>query len=389
MTAKVEVTPGVGAVMRFGEVVMWVGPASSAALVSYLSRGATALSVAPDAAHQLCDNVASVLRAGDPEPSAPFIITGPGPDGWLALLHGPVQCWDGHRWSAPTPAMGWMPLLLGHPDVVVAGAAGSPGPAINPESPYNLDRGVVPGGGFTLIPGAVAAPQPAAPEPAPEPMVAAASVAAPAPEPTAVPEPAPAAEPETPPGGSPPARAVDLRQPGQPARQALAPVGGPAPGEPAGPVVSGIRCRRGHFNHPRAGACGVCGMIIEDSERTPVSGNRPPMGVLIREDGAVFGVVQGYVLGTDPSSDPTVTGGLALPLTLPPGGGVQPVHAELRVSGWEVTLIDRQAPGGTFVLAPGEQEWTRLAPYQGQVLAAGTHLACGTRVLTYTSPWPA
>ena len=112
--------------------------------------------------------------------------------------------------------------------------------------------------------------------------------------------------------------------------------------------------------------------------------------MIIRDDGAVFSLGAGYVLGAAPETDPTVTGGLALPLALrgPGSDRISSSHAELRLSGWDVTVMDRGSSAGTFILGPGEQQWTPLAPYQGQVLAPGTHVACAQRIVTYASPWP-
>lgn len=344
--ARVEITAGLGAVMRFGELVVWVGPTASASLASYLARGATAAGASETSGRQLCDQVAEVLRAGDPEPVAPFVILGPAGQAWVALLHGPVQCWDGTRWSAPTPASPWLQLTVGQPATVIAGPAGSPVPQRPPDSPYNLERGVVPGGGFTLTP----RPRPAG-------------------------------------AGVAPAETVDLRDVPPPALPPL-PGAGAVVADPGGPQVSGVRCAAGHLNRPAAPLCVTCHRPVA-TDATPANGPRPPLGVLIRDDGAVFGLTGDYVVGSDPASDPAVATGRARPLVLAGSDNVAPAHAELRVNGWDVSVADRGAPAGTFVLAPGDGQWYRLPPLGTHVLTPGTHLACGSRVLTYTSPWPA
>jgi hypothetical protein len=112
---------------------------------------------------------------------------------------------------------------------------------------------------------------------------------------------------------------------------------------------------------------------------------------LVRDDSTVFSVDGSYVLGSGPEGDPAVISGQARPLRLsgPATEEVSAVHAEVRCQNWDVTLIDRGSEYGTFVLRPGETDWERLAPYQVHVLTPGTHLACGQRILTYASPWPA
>ncbi|MGH9076144.1 MAG: hypothetical protein ACRDY0_01590 [Acidimicrobiales bacterium] len=407
MTARLEVAPGSGTVVRFGSVVAWMGPGASPSLVDFLVRGARAMASAPGGGRQLADQVAAVLRAGDPEPLAPFVLVGMGEGGWGALLHGPVQLFDGARWSAPVPDPGWLGVLLGQPPVIVVGAGGQAAGLAGSSSPYDLERGVVPGSGFTLYP-AVPDP-PAAPGP---PAVQHADAQSP-----------PAHSPTTQPGGlgrpplpAPGARAVvaepalagpspagpdlpwsapgavlDLRQAAKPAEQAPLPPVGTPDARPAGtPVVSGISCPNGHFNHAAVPSCRQCRAPISDADRRPVSGPRPPLGVLVRDDGAVFGLSASFVLGTAPETDPTVTGGLALPLGLrgPGSERVSAAHAELRLAGWDLTVIDRGSAAGTFVMVPGDTSWSRLAPYQARTVAPGTHLACGPRVLTFISSWP-
>jgi hypothetical protein len=417
VSIRVEVTPGAGAVMRFGEIVIWVGRAASPALVSYLLRGASS----GVRVRQLCDQVAAVLRAGDPERAAPFAIVGPTDQGWVALLHGPVQCYDGSRWWVPEPSAGWMGLPVRDPAAVLVGAAGSPVPPLAPDSAYNLERGVVPGGGFFIARPLAARGVPAVEEPAEEGTAGAPSsytrpaaehgATEPAPAsgeahetaataeeigaPTAAEEigAAPAVAEETmategDSGGTPPAEAADLSLLPGPNPGPLPPVG-EMPPPPAGTaVVSGQRCTRGHFNHPASPMCVTCGERLQAGG--PVSsGPRPPLGLLIRDDGAVFAVDRPYIMGSDPARDPTVNGGVALPLDLGVGDALAPAHAEIRLDGWQVAVVDRGSRAGTFVLPPGRDSWVRVTPYQPAPLAPGTHLACGQRVLTYTSPWPA
>ena len=347
MAERLEVTPGSGTVLRFGATVAWLGPTASTGLIAYLVHGAETSAGSPTGGRQLADQIAAILRASDPEPSAPFVIVGAGEGGWGALLHGPVQLFDGVRWATPTPGSGWVGVLLGYPQAIVVGPTGAAVIPMRPDSPYHLERGVVPGSGFTFAPGPLppivpaagaaasaataadvtpgggtpggvtpggeAAPAPEAvvppteapaEEPAsaspsmivepavPEPAVAESAVPEPVvPEP-AVPEavgvapdlPTPEASPAPtlgpvvlPPqsgaGGKPPTAAIDLRHvPGRPNATALRPVAEPEP-RPAGvPVVNGVNCPRGHFNHPATRNCLRCGMPIAEADRHQVSG---------------------------------------------------------------------------------------------------------------------
>jgi hypothetical protein len=154
----------------------------------------------------------------------------------------------------------------------------------------------------------------------------------------------------------------------------------------ATPVVRGLRCPAGHFNHPGAAACPRCGRRIEARERV-VSGPRPALGVLVVDDGSIWRLDRSYLLGAHPDGDPTVTGGTARGLAIG-GDRVADAHAELRLADWAVTVVDRGSPGGTWVLDPGGSTWEQLEPYRQHLLRPGSHLAVGARVLTYVSAWP-
>jgi hypothetical protein len=162
-----------------------------------------------------------------------------------------------------------------------------------------------------------------------------------------------------------------------------------------------------HFNHPAVRTCVVCRRPVT-AEGGRVSGSRPALGVLVVDDGAVYRLDHSYLIGSDPDSDPTVTGGRMRPLTLGPGpagpgpagpgpagpgpAGPGPAvtasHAEIRLTGWDVSVIDRGSGGVTQVLAPGGATWTLLRPFIAHHLAPGAHIAAGSRVVSLISPWP-
>lgn len=478
MSHKLEILPGPGTAAHYGEMTVWAGPTASASLLRYLVDGTKNLRDADLGGQILSDALAGVLRGGDPEPAAPFVMIGPSPAGWAVLLHGPVQVWDGTRWLSPDRAPGWLQIQATAPSALLVLPVGYPAPATHPESPYNLEAGTVPGGGFVLYPEArpstptrTAQTQPVNQSPAnlgPAPRASTGGEPAPSPTTPSGPPPGPAtdspfgdrgaaigpnrlslapptATPDTPtvaldapvgappgpdqatpdsstqllpttpagpatdaptqalpvtpplaqpsvaatrPGGHPPRQRIDLRQVG-PSAQPLPDSQSPAPPVAGQPVVPGVRCRNGHFNHPASPVCHYCGTVLTDANRTQVSGSRPPLGVLIVDDGSTYVLDQGYVIGTDPSGDPTVTGGLARALVLTPdsSGQISPVHAEIRLSGWDVTLTDRGSTSGTFVFPLGTAEWTRLPAYQTTQLKPGAHVACGQHVITFASPW--
>ncbi|HWE54963.1 MAG TPA: FHA domain-containing protein [Acidimicrobiales bacterium] len=156
MIERLEVTAGPGTVIRFGHVAAWTSAAASANLVSFLAESARNLAPSPISGSQLADHLAGVLRRRDPEPEVAFAVVGPSDDGWIGLLHGPVQVWDGVRWTAPDAHPGWTRVTLApHPALSVS-VSGSGVPPIAPDGLLDLESGVVPGGGFVLLPAVVA-----------------------------------------------------------------------------------------------------------------------------------------------------------------------------------------------------------------------------------------
>lgn len=152
MIGRLEVTAGEGTVIRFGYVTAWAAPTASLSLISFLSESARNLAASPAGGAQLADHLAGVLEQRDPEPHVGFAVVGPSSDGWAALLHGPVQLWDGLRWVVSDPVTGWRRCPLWPQPSVAVGAAGVAVPPLSPDSLYDLEAGIVPGGGFVLIP---------------------------------------------------------------------------------------------------------------------------------------------------------------------------------------------------------------------------------------------
>jgi hypothetical protein len=151
-------------------------------------------------------------------------------------------------------------------------------------------------------------------------------------------------------------------------------------------VVTGILCQRGHINRPDMISCVRCGIDIPAEGSYRVSGTRPALGCLIFDDGTVYRLDRGYLIGSDPARDPAVRGGLVRPLVLH-GQDVAGTHAEIRLQDWDVVITDRAAPGGTCIYEPDSTTWERLRAYEPRPLKPGTHLALGQRVATFVTPW--
>ncbi len=156
------------------------------------------------------------------------------------------------------------------------------------------------------------------------------------------------------------------------------------------PEVLGVRCERGHFNHPKVPNCLRCGRPI--AAGAPQSnGPRPSVGDLLADDGSVWGLARGCLIGTEPATAPEVQSGAVQPIAMRAGANhsMGPVHAEVQIRGWSAFVVDRGAEGGTWLQGPGSQGWDKLGRNDQRELANGSHVSCGGRVLTYLSAWPA
>jgi FHA domain len=444
---RVEVTAGVGTVIRYGGIVAWAAPSASPALISFLAQSARNLGPSPIGGRQIADHIGSVLADRDPEPNVAFAVVGPSETSWEALLHGPVQVWDGVRWLAPHPSPGWLQAAIDPQPAVTVSQGGSRTPALVPDAVWDLEAGVVPGAGFVLFPsvvtplspiegrwsaGVMAVPvaeDPEAEDPeAEDPEAEDPEVEDPTteestavlflPEATAVlpavgEEPAAQMEAEPPATGPGPEAEPEVEvEPASPEpvparatgpegslvllagaatgaaaiRPPLAVGRGPDRSVPGAPVVAGLLCDRGHLNRPGMVACVRCSTPLPTEATYTVTGTRPPLGCLVADDAAVYRLDLGYVVGSEPGPDPTVRGGLARPLLMA-GADVAAAHAEIRLHDWDVVVTDRGSTAGTCLFELGSSEWQRIRPYEPRVLKPGTHVAFGQRIVTFVTPW--
>jgi hypothetical protein len=159
-----------------------------------------------------------------------------------------------------------------------------------------------------------------------------------------------------------------------------------AEAEAAGATVQGIECSRQHFNDPTSIYCAVCGISMVHQTHNLVSGPRPPLGVIVLDDGSVFSLDGDYVLGREPDHADEVVSGSATALTLEdPDTTMSRVHAKLLLVGWDVQLHDANSANGTYSAKPGDTEWTKLTPGTSVILKPGAKVALGGRTLVFDS----
>lgn len=151
--------------------------------------------------------------------------------------------------------------------------------------------------------------------------------------------------------------------------------------------VMGFKCARAHPTDPRAAFCSVCGMPVDQTQPL-IEVVRPPLGILVLDDGATYLLEGDSVLGRDPENSEPARGGLTPLQVVDNSGGMSRAHAELRLVNWDVTLVDRGSTNGTRTRAMGYRDWVRIPPRRPVVLIPGTEILIGHRMLRYESAAP-
>lgn len=148
---------------------------------------------------------------------------------------------------------------------------------------------------------------------------------------------------------------------------------GPAAAEPA-TFAKGVPCGNGHFSHPEARYCAVCGSAVLPLTVPNRIGRRPPTGILILEDGRT----------TVLDHDLTVTAsGSSGDLGFLPADEHPRMVAQIKLVGWQPVVI---SPVRTMsLLLPGGSS-LRIDPGVPAPLVPGAELAIGGHRIRYESP---
>ncbi len=150
--------------------------------------------------------------------------------------------------------------------------------------------------------------------------------------------------------------------------------------------VQGVVCSRGHFNDPRSRFCSSCGISMVQNTQVLTQGPRPPLGVMVFEDGATFSLSTDYVVGRQPEVHELVQQGLALPITVDdPERSISRAHAELRLVEWDVHLVNLSGTNGSFVWDETSQQWIPIPEGQSVQLTPGMRVALGRRSAVFES----
>jgi hypothetical protein len=360
------------------------GPTADGRLAVLVHGTATARVVGGDGevvALSAADAVTSVNRlVAGPISAVRLELPGAGEANPLARLEAGVVTAagvvSGEGLSGPNPAgQAWPPAVVASVVLPVqppaphieAAAAQVPGPDVAWNASSMMDSAAVSQGSGGEWP----------PAPAPEWLPAA--LADPPPSDLDLASPAPAE-------ASPSAEPLPVRQPNPGAPFVSVPIGTLGDAEPPAPVadvrpwVLGLACSNGHLSDPKSPTCINCGAPLDGQTAVLREGPRPPLGVLLLDDGATFVLDTGYVLGREPQQDPEVLAGTARPLKITDADGVvSRRHVRVALVGWDIQVIDLGSANGTFVQIPGDPQRHQLAAHHPIVIRPGAQVTMGRR----------
>ncbi|MFC4039295.1 FHA domain-containing protein [Dactylosporangium siamense] len=325
----VQPLPGAGLVMRAGRLFAVCEPAGSEELLALVAR------VAADGGdgEELTRHAAALLPAGE----LSCAVGGPAGRGGVEVVdcgHGAAEVDGRVRMSGPEPVRHVVAGPVGTLRLALPGA-GTPHPLAS------LDAGVVGAAGLTIR--FSRPPQTQAPKPAAFQSVLLLPGHAPAPPPDA---------------------AAAATQ----------------------PLVEGVDCKNGHFNDPAVRFCQLCGIAMLQVTHVTRLGPRPPLGILLLDNGMTLRADADYVVGREPERDADVAAGQARPLRIADShGGISRRHLRIRLTGWHVQVLDLGSANGTFVQEPGAPEATPVPPAQPVPIRPGAKVIFGRRWLRYES----
>lgn len=152
------------------------------------------------------------------------------------------------------------------------------------------------------------------------------------------------------------------------------------------PIVDGVCCVRDHFNDPRSLYCTICGISMLQQTARLVRRERPPLGVLVWDDGSTYSLTVDTVIGRHPFAHDLVTAGAAAAVEVVDGAErLSRAHLAVRLDGWDVMVEDLGSTNGTVVTIDSTDTTERLMPGHPLRLSDGDTVWLGARSFTFQS----
>ena len=149
-----------------------------------------------------------------------------------------------------------------------------------------------------------------------------------------------------------------------------------------GGLVLGVKCRYGHFNDPRIQYCSCCGASLVHQPHRMHPGRRPPLGVLIFDDGSLYSLDADLILGSAPGAAEPGTRTMRL---ADPEGVLAGQHLRVQLRDWDVQIVDLGSHHGTHYARGGDRAWCRILVGVPLTLLPGMHVLAGWRRFRYES----
>jgi hypothetical protein len=145
----------------------------------------------------------------------------------------------------------------------------------------------------------------------------------------------------------------------------------------AGDLVEGFMCGHGHFGHPALRYCLICGRPLLRLTGTRRHGQRPPLGILIFDDGATH-VLDGDVRLARAEGSGSVRPGRRDEIP------AESALADIRLAGWQPVVSSELRPI-TMALPRGEQ--LDVTPGAPAPLLPGAEFTVAGHRIRYESPY--
>ncbi len=115
----------------------------------------------------------------------------------------------------------------------------------------------------------------------------------------------------------------------------------------------------------------------------PVVRPRPTLGFIVFDDGASFGLDRSYLIGREPSRAEHPDAELLV--IHDNNDTLSRTHAELRLDGWKVQIIDLGSTNGTYIWDSQNDRWNQLTAGHPVELHSGETVALGRRTFVFES----